>query len=365
MSEADYTTLKARLTAVEAELETTKAENTKLKAKLAAMASQTPRPEPASEVDVFPMPLDMQAMRASIWFNIAPRDIHEDYVFPGLPVGAVGALIAPGGYGKSFIALELVTAVACPQADLAGFTPPKAGLAAYINAEDGYFPLAKRLAWIGERLPLEARNTAAASLSIGLATGCLIDLGRKPLSTDLDPEPDEEYGDSITDVEVLAKRFDGYRLIVIDTLTRFHSLDENNNGQMSQLVSILEYLAKRPGAAVLFIHHTNKAAIREGSTDSQAAGRGASALTDNVRYSAFLARMTEAEAKECGVSPDDRGLYLRFGVSKQNYGLPQEDRWLERKEGGVLVPAKLPNAQPRPEPRKGKTDDGRFSKFDV
>lgn len=282
------------------------------------------------------LPLDMERMRPDVWFGIDPHKIPHDEVISGFPVGSVGAFNASGGSGKSYAAMELGISVACPEADIAGFGPRTAGLVALINAEDGYFELARRLAYIGQRIPPELWDEAGGNFCLARARGRLIDLGTRPL----DDAPVE------SDVEALAECFVGYRLIILDTLTRFHTLDENSNGQMGQLISILEYLAEKTGAAVLFLHHANKAAIREGSTDSQAAGRGASALTDNVRWSAYLSGMTADEAKELGVAPGNRGRYVRFGVSKLNHGLRPEDRWLERKEGGVLVPAKLPGVAP-------------------
>ncbi|WP_373873394.1 AAA family ATPase, partial [Aeromonas caviae] len=42
--------------------------------------------------------------------------------------------------------------------------------------------------------------------------------------------------------EALAGRA-GARLIVLDTLSRIHSLDENSNGDMARLVATLEHIA--------------------------------------------------------------------------------------------------------------------------
>jgi hypothetical protein len=36
-----------------------------------------------------------------------------------------------------------------------------------------------------------------------------------------------------------------------------------------------------------------------------------------------------------------RSLFVRFGVSKQNYEATPLDRWYERHEGGVLLPKTL------------------------
>jgi RecA-family ATPase len=267
----------------------------------------------------------------SMWFDTDPRTFSRDEIIPGFTVGTVGSFVAPGGTGKSFLALELALAVASPLADVAGFMPPRQGKTLYLNAEDPQVETGLRLAWLGERLSPEAKKAVDENFFMGSAYGSLIDLGKKPDGNNSDK----------SDIEQLANDFCNYRLIILDTLTRFHSLDENNNGQMAVLISHLEHLARETGAAVLFLHHTNKASIRGGDLDSQAASRGANVLTANIRYSAYLVKMTETEANGYGIAKDRRNFYLRFGVAKQNYGLPQKDRWLERREGGVLVPVEL------------------------
>ncbi|MDX7858053.1 hypothetical protein SJU92_18820, partial [Aeromonas caviae] len=60
-----------------------------------------------------------------------------------------------------------------------------------------------------------------------------------------------------------------------------------------------------------------------------------------IRRQAYLATMTKKEAQQLGVSAELSQLYVRFGVSKSNYGQPLPERWLVRREGGVLHPASL------------------------
>ncbi|BDN94846.1 hypothetical protein KAM497c_43900 (plasmid) [Aeromonas caviae] len=141
----------------------------------------------------------------------------------------------------------------------------------------------------------------------------------------------------------------GARLIVLDTLSRIHSLDENSNGDMAHLVSVLEHIAATTGAAVLYLHHVNKGSARDGQTDQQQAARGASALIDNARWCGYVAKMTEQEAERLSdrgfdrapIGNERRGLFVRFGVSKQNYDATPLDRWYQRHTGGVLLPVEL------------------------
>ena len=48
-------------------------------------------------------------------------------------------------------------------------------------------------------------------------------------------------------------------MIVLDSLTRFHTKDENNAGEMAKLFNdSINVLCRETGAAVLILHHTNK-----------------------------------------------------------------------------------------------------------
>ena len=273
-------------------------------------------------------------------FNSTPRPL--DFVFDGFLSGSVGALVSPGGSGKSFFALEAAMSVACsvPGGDLLGLKPPHHGPVVYLSAEDPEPVIVHRLHALGKHLKTEAKESIAENLRIETILGKRL---------------------NIADEKHLARIIDychGTRLAVFDTLSRIHTLDENSNGNMAQVIAILEYVAAKTGAAVLFLHHTSKVGGRDFGTD-QSASRGASVLVDNVRWSSFLRRMTESEAEDYSDnridrSPilDRRGFFVRFGVGKQNYSVLQNDKWFKRNEGGVLLPVELKEA------RKTKQEKG-------
>ncbi|KAG1246205.1 hypothetical protein G6F65_020809 [Rhizopus arrhizus] len=91
-----------------------------------------------------------------------------------------------------------------------------------------------------------------------------------------------------------------------------------------------------------------------GAGDQQQASRGSSVLVDNIRWQSYLSGMTQAEAEEWGVDEGQRGYFVRYGVSKANYGAPFQECWFRRHEGGVLKPAVL-ERQKRPTPAKLKS----------
>lgn len=200
-----------------------------------------------------------------------------------------------------------------------------------INAEDPEIILKNRLYEIGEKLSVEAKQSIAKSLFIEPMLGKRLNI------------IDDEQRKRIIDYCI------GARLIVFDTLSRIHQLDENNNGQASIIVGCLEEIAAETGASVLFLHHVSKASTMGGMADLQQAARGSSALIDNARWCGYVAKMTKDEAKKLSLNnfnkqPIDAEFapnYVRFGVSKQNYGSPFFERWYKFNEGGVLMPADI------------------------
>lgn len=261
-----------------------------------------------------------------------------DFIWPGFLAGTVGALVAPGATGKSFLALEAAMSIACSVAggDLIGLTPVRHGRVIYLAGEDPEPALIQRIHAIGKHLNPNAREAIAENLILEPV------MGRR-----LDVMNDRHLARVI-------EYCTGARLIVLDTLSRIHRLDENNNGDMAQLVATLEHVAFKTESSVLYLHHVSKGSVREGQADQQQAARGASALIDNSRWCGYVAKMTENEAKKYGISSERRGFYIRYGVSKQNYTMAQQDKWYERREGGVLVPVELidvPNDK-----KRGKRD---------
>jgi RecA-family ATPase len=127
-------------------------------------------------------------------------------------------------------------------------------------------------------------------------------------------------------------------LIVLDTLSRLHALDENKTGEAKSVMRQLEYLAKTIGAGLLYLHHISKHAAVNGAGDAQQAARGSSAFVDDARYCSFLKGMTEEEAKKVGIDKDQRSFYVRWNANKQNYAMPEPDRWFVRSDGGILLP---------------------------
>ena len=260
--------------------------------------------------------------------GIAPLDLAEafdatpppiDLVLPGMIAGTVGSLVAQGGAGKSWLALQISVAVAGGP-DIADIGIHTHGRTVYLPAEDPRSALAHRVHALGEHLDAEARRVVAANLTVLPLMGHQVNIGDPAWAA------------------ALERVADGARLVVVDTLRRFHIEDENASGPMAQLLGVMEGICERTGASILFLHHTAKGAALNGAGGEQQAARGSSVLVDNIRGGQWnLLGMTEAEATRLKV--DERRRFVRLVQAKANFGPPIADKWLERTHGGVLKPA--------------------------
>ena len=258
--------------------------------------------------------------------NPGPR---VNFLIPGMIRGSVGALVAPGGAGKSIFALQLAVWVTSG-ADILGLgEAPTDQSVAYLSAEDPLPVLGERLYAIGEALSDRERHLVEDHLMVMPLEGI---------------QPDLLSSRWINALQNLAEEHD---LLILDTLRRFHGCDENDGGAMARLLGHLELIASRTGCSILFLHHTSKAALWNQAGDQQQASRGSSVLTDNVRWQGYLTAMTPGEAKKFGITLEPTSHYVRFGVSKANYHPGLHPKWFVRGTAGVLHPVDLVTRAPR------------------
>lgn len=277
-------------------------------------------------------------------FTVQPPPL--DFVLPGMIAGTVGALVAQGGAGKSWIALELAIAVAGGP-DLLEMGIPSVGQVLYLPAEDPTLAINHRL-YSAREAVARSIDRLAETLEIVPLMGRAVDL--------IVPA----WADAIQ------RMAEGKRLVIIDTLRRFHSGDENSAGEMARLLGILEHICAQTGTSILFLHHTAKGAALNGAGDAQQASRGSSVLVDNVRGGQFnLLGMAETDARAYGIDPCDRKSFVRLVQAKANFGVTMPDRWYRRMDGGLLVPAQIERRDddgrgeeaPRTRRERGRSDD--------
>jgi hypothetical protein len=249
-----------------------------------------------------------------------PKEI--DFVLPGLPIGSIGAIVSPGGLGKSMFALQLSTQLAAPSSsDLLGFGELKRRRVAYLPAEDPRQIIANRMHAISKHYS-DAELVAADENMIVVPV-----LGQRPNLA--------ERGW----IDFLRRLAGWCDIIILDTLRRWHTADENDSGAMAHIISVLEWIAQEHKCSFLFLHHTSKVTALGGQGNAQQASRGSSVLVDNIRWQLNLVNMTEQEAKNYCVS--DRNRYVKCVNSKSNYGASMAEKWFERTKGGVLCATEL------------------------
>ncbi len=296
--------------------------------------AQTAPAQTPSDIDLLGEDIDILDS-----FSREPEPL--DFIIPaGFLAGTVGIAFGAGASSKSFFSLQLGMSVAGGgDADILLLEPQKTGQVLYIGREDPPLVIRHRLHAMSKHLPINVQADIAANFRIKSSYGREFDV-TKPVFR-----------------ETLIKASEGKRLVIVDTLSRSHSFEENSNEQMVQLLAIFEDVARNSGAAILLDHHMNKGSGRDGATNQQSA-RGATALTDNARWGASLTKMSpDQAAKLC--DPDDPGhaiddafdryVMISLGV-KPNYGPSTKGRWLRKEKGGVLVPVFL---EPWDKPRGG------------
>ncbi|WP_162084515.1 helicase RepA family protein [Sulfuriferula nivalis] len=259
-----------------------------------------------------------------------------DFVLPGLLAGSVGLLVASGGTGKSFLALDIAISqvIGRPVAD-GLFPSTNQHKVVYLAGEESDRLLAERLRCMLTKRERELPTLQNLILLAMSGNDCLLVSRGQPTSL-------------LNELENVAQ---GARLIILDPIRRLHDGDENDSAAMTQFVIALESLAKKTGAAVIGLHHTNRASVEDAS--SQHASRGSSALVDGARWQINLSTMNEKTAAVCGKSNEDRHNFVALDFVKGNYFSPRPRSWLKRDPNGSLKLVTLNKSQP-----KGKTVGG-------
>lgn len=264
-----------------------------------------------------------------------------DFVVPGFISGTVGGLVSPGGVGKSWFALELGMSIACADVtrhSILDIPVEKAGRVLMFAGEDPVTALHHRIRHLATFYDTaKVQEAINDNFHLMPCIGAGIDLSNS------------------FQCQTIEKAMEGCRLVIFDTLTRFHSLDENKADDAKIIMGNMERMAQKTGASILFLHHVSKASALAGMTELQQAARGSSVFVDNARWLSFVSGMSEPEADEFGINKEQRSQYIRWNISKQNYGPPIIDRWYQRADGGVLYPARIEKTKSKKPSKNGGT----------
>lgn len=286
-------------------------------------------PAPISHVPLFPL----SEGRIGRFVSSAPPPrrwlVHELVV-----LGKVGAVVAPGGSGKSQWLLQLAATVATGL-DFAGhWKAGEVGGVLMFCAEDDTDELHRRVYRIVTRMTQDGHAGKLTDLVNNLHVFSTV--GVETLLTKRKSQRDVESTIVVDRIVASAAEIPDLKLIVIDPVSRFRGGEENSNEDATRFVEALEAIAQRTGASVMVAHHASK--FSQNNQDvGQSASRGASALTDGLRWQMNLSPPTDKQASECGVQREHIKRYVNAAVTKTNYSAIPEAVLLERGDDGYLT----------------------------
>lgn len=255
-------------------------------------------------------------------------------VYNFLPKGITSLFYSAGGVGKSTLVLNLAVRIALADKYETTFfdNSISGGSVVILTAEDPELILNRRyidtLLDVAEKenIPFnELRGEADSKISIVSTFGHSVQLFS--LRSDGTLKITEYYKallDSLLEIQDL-------KLIVIDTKTRYSPGEGLGNVTATQEITYYENIARKTGATVMLLHHTNKGS-RDGSQSGMQAYRDATALYDSVRAAWYLRPLTDSERVAQNIADDDPASYLMLENSKNNY-IACHEPWVIQRQG--------------------------------
>lgn len=268
-----------------------------------------------------------------------------DWVIEGLKSGDVGILSAPGGTGKSMFCLSLMSSVAGGQPLFGAWAVGTRGDVLYMYSEDDSDTVWARTWALNQISPLDPADDARQhSVCVRVKTPKLMVRGEDRSGIA------QACTDAVAQIMSVVKGFLHPRLLILDPLIKFHTLDENNNSEMEQFMSLMVQIATELGVAILLTHHVGKSAVLNGQSTTQQSARGASAIIDQARWQVALNTLDAKSAGKLGIPEADAWKYLTATNPKINGAARLPDLLLERGPDGVLMRSEI-----NPTPTKNRS----------
>ena len=235
------------------------------------------------------------------------------------------AKFAPGGVGKSILALTEAIAMATGRA-LLGIAPRQRCRVWYWNGED----------------PLEEtqRRIAAICLHFGVAKEELegwlfIDSGREQeiILAVQNPKTGTTIAEPVVKSLIDTMLDNEIDVLIIDPFVSSHRVTENDTMAMEMVAKQWTKIADETDTAIELIHHTRKTGGAEATVED---GRGAVAVLAAVRSAQVLNKMTPDEGVKAGV--ENHREYFKVENGKANLAPPPEGKDWYR-----IIPVSLGN----------------------
>jgi hypothetical protein len=220
--------------------------------------------------------------------------------------GFMSSLLADGGVGKTAVRYPQLLSLATGRSLTGDYVFQRCRVL-IVSLEDDGQELRRRilaacLHYNIDRAELKGWLFLAAP---GAAGGKLMTLDRKGQSIR------GTLADKLEAV-IAARQID---IVSIDPFVKAHSVEENNNSAIDDVVQILTDLSAKYNIAVDTPHHTSKGLAEPGNANR---GRGASAMNNAGRLIYTLTTMSPEEASGFGIDEADRKSYIRMDTGKVN-----------------------------------------------
>lgn len=217
-----------------------------------------------------------------------------------IPANSFVMLYGPSGSYKSFCAVDIACCIA--SGSKWNNIDVKAGAVVYIAAEGALAMRGRVRAW-------ELRHNQVASNLAIIPKAVMVD----------DPDGYLSLMRTIDEVEKACEQKTA--LVIVDTLARCYTGNENDNSEMNKFVQAVDRLRDSTGATVMIVHHTGK--------DVEKGARGASALRGAVDTEIRVVRPKDTKLiyqVECTKQKDaDEPPIAEFHMGVVELGVIDED----------------------------------------
>jgi hypothetical protein len=226
----------------------------------------------------------------------------------------LSATVAPGGVGKSSLALVEAVAMASGRS-LLGVQPPRQVRVWYINLEDPREEIERRVVAICLHFRIDPRDIENRLFFDGREIELI--LARQTKSGVVIATP-------VTDALEAALKDGQFDVLTIDPFVSAHRVPENDNPAIDAVAKTLGRIAGAANCAIECVHHTRK---NNGAEITAEDSRGAGAMAAAARSVRVLNRMSNDEADKAGVAAEDRRHYFRSEIDKANLAPPSKASW--------------------------------------
>jgi AAA domain/RepB DNA-primase from phage plasmid/Primase C terminal 2 (PriCT-2) len=246
--------------------------------------------------------------------------------------GEITLLAAPGGVGKSSLAIGMSTSAAIGRRLLDEKIWSEGLKVFYVNAEDSGIEMRRRI-WAF------CLNHGVAEQELGRLLVAGADDWRVQklsfLRTDKGASVLDDNG--IAFLESLLEQLKPDAVVLDPLVALCGGGNLNDNAAMALVMRALKRLATKFDCAFLILHHTRKG----GDLSSAEAIGGASAIVNLSRRALMAVPMTVEEAPRLGLLPSERSAYFKITASKSNLAPRSDDgAWYK------LCSITLPNSEP-------------------